>query len=72
MIRTFQKVNMAIKYASRPVVVAPFGLTLGGGCEMCLHATVIQVAAEAYMGLWNWELDSFLQAEERRKCFSEV
>ena len=51
MIRTFQKVNMTIKYASRPVVVAPFGLTLGGGCEMCLHATQLQVAAEAYMGL---------------------
>jgi 3-hydroxyacyl-CoA dehydrogenase len=51
MIKTFQKVNMAIKYASRPVVVAPFGLTLGGGCEMCLHATQIQAAAEAYIGL---------------------
>ena len=51
MIRTFQRVNMAIKYASRPVLVAPFGLTLGGGCEMCLHATVIQTAAEAYIGL---------------------
>ena len=51
MIRTFQKVNMAIKYASRPVVVAPFGLTLGGGCEMCLHACQLQAAAEAYIGL---------------------
>jgi 3-hydroxyacyl-CoA dehydrogenase len=51
MIRTFQRVNMAIKYASRPVLAAPFGLTLGGGCEMCLHACQLQVAAEAYLGL---------------------
>ena len=51
MIRTFQRVNMTIKYASRPVLVAPFGLTLGGGCEMCLHASQLQAAAEAYIGL---------------------
>lgn len=51
MIRTFQRVNMAIKYASRPVLVAPFGLTLGGGCEMCLHACQLQAAAEVYIGL---------------------
>ena len=51
MVKTFQRVNMAIKYASKPVVVAPFGLTLGGGCEMALHATQLQAAAETYAGL---------------------
>ena len=50
-IRRFQQVNMAIKYASIPVVAAPFGMTLGGGCEIALHATRIQASAELYMGL---------------------
>lgn len=51
MIRAFQRVNMAIKYAEQPVVVAPFGMTLGGGCEIALHASQLQAAAETYMGL---------------------
>jgi 3-hydroxyacyl-CoA dehydrogenase len=51
MIRTFQRVNMNIKYSSRPVVVAPFGMTLGGGCEIALHSCSLQAAAETYMGL---------------------
>ncbi|MEW5980306.1 MAG: 3-hydroxyacyl-CoA dehydrogenase/enoyl-CoA hydratase family protein [Acidobacteriota bacterium] len=51
MVRSFQNVNQAIKYAAKPVVVAPFSLTLGGGCEMSLHAAGIQAAAETYMGL---------------------
>jgi 3-hydroxyacyl-CoA dehydrogenase len=50
-VRQFQRVNMAIKYASRPVVVAPQGLALGGGCEITLHAPQIQAAAECYLGL---------------------
>ncbi|MBM3803520.1 MAG: 3-hydroxyacyl-CoA dehydrogenase/enoyl-CoA hydratase family protein [Acidimicrobiia bacterium] len=51
MVRTFQRATMAIKYAPVPVVVAPFGMTLGGGCEICLHASRRQVFAETYMGL---------------------
>jgi 3-hydroxyacyl-CoA dehydrogenase len=51
MIRAFQRVNMAIKYADQPVVTAPFGMTLGGGCEICLHSTRLQAAAETYVGL---------------------
>jgi 3-hydroxyacyl-CoA dehydrogenase len=51
MIQAFQRVNMAIKYADQPVVVAPFGMTLGGGCEISLHAAHLQAAAETYMGL---------------------
>jgi len=51
MLRAFQNANMALKYAPKPVVAAPFGLTLGGGTEICLHATRLRAAAETYMGL---------------------
>ena len=47
----FQQVNMALKYAEKPVVAAPFGQALGGGCEIALHATRVQASAELYMGL---------------------
>ncbi len=47
----FQRVNMAVKYAPRPVVVAPQGMALGGGCEIGLHGAKIHAAAEAYIGL---------------------
>jgi 3-hydroxyacyl-CoA dehydrogenase len=50
-IRAFQQVNLALKYAEKPVVVAPFGLTLGGGCEIALHAPKVRAAAETYIGL---------------------
>jgi 3-hydroxyacyl-CoA dehydrogenase len=49
--RRFQQAGMALKYAPRPVVSAPFGLTLGGGCEIALATRRIQAAAETYMGL---------------------
>jgi 3-hydroxyacyl-CoA dehydrogenase len=42
---------MAIKYARGPVVAAPTGLALGGGCEVCLHADRTHAAAETYIGL---------------------
>jgi 3-hydroxyacyl-CoA dehydrogenase len=51
MIRTFQKATTGLRYSDVPVVVAPLGLTLGGGCEIALHADRIQAAAETYMGL---------------------
>jgi 3-hydroxyacyl-CoA dehydrogenase len=47
----FQNANLAIKYAPKPVVVAPQGMALGGGCEVGLHGARIQAAAESYMGL---------------------
>jgi 3-hydroxyacyl-CoA dehydrogenase len=50
-VRQFQRVNMAIKYAPRPVVVAPHGMSLGGGCEIPLHGARIHAAAETYIGL---------------------
>ncbi len=50
-LRSFQKATMAVKYAKVPVVAAPFNMTLGGGCEFCLHADSINASAETYMGL---------------------
>jgi 3-hydroxyacyl-CoA dehydrogenase len=50
-VRRFQQANMALKYAPVPVVAAPFGMALGGACEMVLHAARVQASAETYMGL---------------------
>jgi 3-hydroxyacyl-CoA dehydrogenase len=50
-LRAFQGVNQALRYASVPVVASPAGLTLGGGCEIVLHADRVQAAAESYIGL---------------------
>jgi len=50
-IRTFQGMTQAIKFSPKPVVAAPFGLTLGGGTEISLHAPALQPHAELYMGL---------------------
>jgi 3-hydroxyacyl-CoA dehydrogenase len=51
MVRSFQNTMMRVRYSSIPVVVAPHALTLGGGCEMTLHADVVQALAETYIGL---------------------
>jgi 3-hydroxyacyl-CoA dehydrogenase len=51
MVRAFQNATMAVKYSKVPVVVAPFGMTLGGGCEYALHADAITAYAETYMGM---------------------
>jgi 3-hydroxyacyl-CoA dehydrogenase len=50
-IREFQKMTQAIKFCPRPVVAAPFGLCLGGGTEISLHAAARQPHIELYMGL---------------------
>jgi 3-hydroxyacyl-CoA dehydrogenase len=50
-VRRFQGASMAIKYAPKPVVAAPFGMALGGGCEFVLHSARAQASAETYMGL---------------------
>jgi 3-hydroxyacyl-CoA dehydrogenase len=50
-IRAFQQMSMSIKFCPRPVVVAPFNLTLGGGAEISLHAARRQPYAETYIGL---------------------
>ncbi|MFD2171726.1 3-hydroxyacyl-CoA dehydrogenase/enoyl-CoA hydratase family protein [Tumebacillus lipolyticus] len=50
-VRQFQRATMAIKYLDKPVVAAPFQMTLGGGAEVCFPADRIQGAAETYFGL---------------------
>jgi 3-hydroxyacyl-CoA dehydrogenase len=50
-IKQFQGMTQAIKFSPKPVVIAPFGLVLGGGCEVSLHAAARQPHAELYMGL---------------------
>jgi 3-hydroxyacyl-CoA dehydrogenase len=50
-VRNFQKATQAIKFSKVPVVSAPHGLALGGGCEVCLHSAGINPHAETYMGL---------------------
>jgi 3-hydroxyacyl-CoA dehydrogenase len=50
-VRTFQQTTAALRYAAVPVVVAPAGLALGGGCEIALHADRVQAAGETYLGL---------------------
>jgi len=51
MVKAFQDVLMAVKYFEKPVVAAPFGMTLAGGCEIALACSKMQAAAETYMGL---------------------
>src|SRR5207248_1624947 len=51
MVRAFQGATQALRYSPVPVAVCPAGLTLGGGCEIALHADRVQAAAETYMGL---------------------
>ena len=50
-IKYFQDTMMRMRYSSIPTVAAPHGMTLGGGCELCLHADKIIAAAETYIGL---------------------
>jgi len=50
-IRLFQNTMMRVRYSAIPVIVAPHGLTLGGGCEMNLHADKVFAAPETYIGL---------------------
>jgi 3-hydroxyacyl-CoA dehydrogenase len=51
LVADFQAANMRMKYLSKPVVTAPAGLTLGGGCEIAMHGARCQPAGETYMGL---------------------
>lgn len=50
-IRMFQNTMMRVRYSGIPVVAAPHGMALGGGCEVCLHADKVVAAAETYIGL---------------------
>jgi 3-hydroxyacyl-CoA dehydrogenase len=50
-IRAFQDANMGLKYANVPVVVAPAGRALGGGCEIVMHGHHVRAHAETYIGM---------------------
>ena len=50
-VRKLQDMNMRMRYSPKPIVVAPAGLTLGGGCEITMHASRVVAAAETYIGL---------------------
>ncbi len=50
-VRKLQNMNMRMRYFSKPVVVAPAGLALGGGCEVTMHASRVVAASETYIGL---------------------
>lgn len=50
-VRMFQNATMRLRYSNIPVVAAPHGLTLGGGCEICLHVDKVVAHAETYIGL---------------------
>lgn len=71
-IRRFQETMMKIKYSAKPVVAAPFGMTLGGGTEVCLPAARIQAASEAYMGLVESGVGLILAEGETKSCTSII
>lgn len=50
-VQWFQKTTMRMRYSDIPVIAAPHGMTLGGGCELCMHADKVIAHAETYMGL---------------------
>ena len=50
-VRKLQEMNMRMRYSPKPLVVAPAGLTLGGGCEITMHGSRVVAAAETYIGL---------------------
>lgn len=51
MVAALQKAVMRLRYSAKPVVTAPYGLTLGGGCEIALHGDKVRAAGETYIGL---------------------
>jgi 3-hydroxyacyl-CoA dehydrogenase len=50
MVAALQRAVMRLRYSAKPVVTAPYGLTLGGGCEISMHGNKVRAAAETYMG----------------------
>jgi len=50
-VKGFQDANMKLRYSAKPVVAAPAGMALGGGCEVVIHADRVQACGETYMGL---------------------
>ncbi|MBP7476315.1 MAG: 3-hydroxyacyl-CoA dehydrogenase/enoyl-CoA hydratase family protein [Pyrinomonadaceae bacterium] len=50
-VNQLQKTIMRLRYSAKPVVTAPYGLTLGGGCEIAMHGDKVRAAGETYIGL---------------------
>ena len=50
-VRALQNAIMRLRYSAKPVVTAPYGLTLGGGCEIAMHGNKVRAAGETYIGL---------------------
>jgi 3-hydroxyacyl-CoA dehydrogenase len=50
-VKKLQDMNMRMRYSPKPIIVAPAGLALGGGCEVTMHASRVVAAAETYIGL---------------------
>ena len=50
-VKRLQMMNMAMRYSQKPIVIAPAGLALGGGCEITMHGSRVVAAAETYIGL---------------------
>src|SRR5579863_6542721 len=81
-IQAFQQMNMSLKYAPKPVVAAPFGMALGGGCELPLHCRRVQASAELYMGLVEVGVglipagggckEMLLRSHDLRKIFEQI
>ena len=68
MARAFQASTMSLRYSPKPVVVAPFQLVFGGGCEMVLHADRVRAAAETYIGLVEVGVGIIPAGAAPRKC----
>ena len=68
-VRSFQRATMALRLSKVPVVVAPAGLALGGGCEIVLHGDRVQAAAETYMGLVEAGVGLIPPAAAPRRCW---
>ncbi len=51
MVHALQNAVMRLRYSQKPVVTAPYGLTLGGGCEIAMHGNKVRAAGETYIGL---------------------
>jgi 3-hydroxyacyl-CoA dehydrogenase len=81
-IARFQQINMALKYAPKPVVAAPFGMAMGGGCEIPLHCARVQASAELYIGLVEVGVglvpagggckEMLLRSRDVRKIFEQI
>ena len=68
MVRQFQGTTQALQQPAVPVVVAPAGLALGGGCEIALHGDRVQAAAESYIGLVEVGVGLIPAAVAPRRC----